>query len=90
MGNKHDLLYKTWTAGLTRRWRIREAKRREKKVCVCVYRQHRQWLWPLKWQNRPDVREVAPQQIIQQLSWLQPKSGHESQRDSLPRRTDWL
>jgi len=37
--------------------------------------------------NRPFVREGAPCQTKPQLSWLQPKSGYESQWSSMPKRT---
>jgi hypothetical protein len=57
---------------------------REKIKCICIYRQNRQGLWPVTWR-----RKDAPWQRKPQLSWLQPKSGHESQRGSVPRQTDW-
>jgi hypothetical protein len=58
--------------------------------CTYVYiAWHRQRLWPVTWQTLPLVRENAPRQTKQQLSWLQPKSGHESRR-GLDTKTDWL
>jgi len=37
----------------------------------------------------PSFRQERPM-TKPQVSWIQPKSGHESQRGSTPRRTDWL
>jgi hypothetical protein len=91
MSNKHNLLYKTWTAGLRRwkrrrrRWLLKKRKNAKKtyKKCTYVYIAKECDLL----QDRP-IREDAPWQKPQ-LSWLQPKSGHESYRGSVPRWTYW-
>jgi hypothetical protein len=49
----------------------------------------RQGLWLITIQTRPLDRNDAPWQTKPQLSWLQPKSGHESRMVSTPRLTDW-
>jgi hypothetical protein len=38
----------------------------------------------------PSSRQGGRPMIKSQLSWLQPKLGHESRRSSTPGRTDWL
>jgi hypothetical protein len=94
MNIKHNLLYKTWAAGL-RRWRLLKKRQNAKETCkikhtyIHTYIANTDKDWPVTIQTHPPTREDAPWQTRSQLSWLQPKSGHESRRGSVPRLTDW-
>jgi hypothetical protein len=94
MNSKINLLYITLTADLRR---CRSLKKRYyakitykiKSTYVYIDNTHTRTVTCYKTDpsSRQGVRPMTDK--IPQLSWLQPKSGHESLRGSMPRRTDW-
>jgi hypothetical protein len=47
-------------------------------------------MWPVAWQTPSSRQRERPRRMKPQLSWLQPKSGHESRSSSTSRQADWL
>jgi len=85
MNIKHNLLYKTWTAGL-RRWRRRwllkkrkNAKKTYKNVHLCILPMQARTVTCYK-TDPSSCQGGCP--MTKPLSWLQLKSGYESQRGS--------